>query len=1720
MAGLIQESDQTSDRQFRIEKGGALLPDLLERLQKLYDEGLCRQAYELGNAAVPLEEWRGADAEILAGRILLNMGAVRPSHRHHIRAYRSEPRRIKTQAYYLETFLSLRGPVFAWQEFRRFEKDALADSHSQTDGEGWEYLFTLGARLCGHFRDFDQAEERIKIAERDGSKMPWLLVEKAGLLSMAERWDEAVALLRQALVLRPWYRPAVQHLAQFLHTRNCDEEALALLIEAAARIESLPVLSQLAGLQMDLEKYADAIATLDRVREFSPVLDRAFQKWLAAQQCRAHCALGNYSEAEAAARRLEDKYHLALAARLQGRETPLRRVQLNVPFVQQFRMTCVPATLTMLRRFWQMEADHVELAEALCYDGTPSHRARRWAESHGMLAREFTLNWDIALLLLERKIPFAVFTTEATNAHVQVVAGYDELRRTFIIRNPAFPQIQEVDADQFLSQYAATGPACMVLVPAGSERLLEGLAFADSDLYDRLRPVQEALEAHRRPEAENVLAQMQLASPNHRLTLTASRALFSYDTNLPALLDCFDQLLRQFPEDGNLLFARLGCLREIGRREDRLEFLRKICDRKEADPVFRQQLAHELMSDARQDSSAERQLKKALRAQAINTFTQTTLANLYWNQRRFEEALELYRFTACADDKKEYLARSYFAAATACRKSEEALGFLRHRSRQSLGKSAAPFLTWLTSLRQLGRSAEALKLLEDAVKDFPELGELWLNAADTYARQSDFEKASQCLAKAKGKVPPQALLRATADLARFQADLKSALALWREALQTEPLSLPIHRSVVWVLAESEGTDAALQHLAEVCERFPHHYQLHQLWCEWARKAGPEAGERIVRKFAQAHPADAWVRRELGLVLAEAARYDEALVEAEEGLRLAPLQAVGHTTRAYVKIGLGHVAEAQADYRESIRLSVDYAAAIHGLINSGATVTERRESLAFVEQELIRQVVFGEGLRAFRDAARLNLEPDALLVSLRRALHDRPDLSVAWSVVVGQLAEMLQLEEALKLARQAAEQFPLLEQTWLDLAMVQRLRLDIKGEREALEQAMRVSPTDSVAPRMLAQHYDRLGEISWAREKFEDACARAPLDAISHGSLALILWRQGMKPAAIERLRHAIKIEPGYFWGWQTLRQWASATGQPQLAEELAKTMVLQRPGEIRSLLVLARIQVDGKRLAEGLQAVNQALQRSPRNANVHELRAEILAALGRNEEADRACEPEILGPRPPAKLRSCRARIEARRGNLVSAIDRMKEVLRENPGYTAGWQDLADWHWQHQQFDEAIAAVTNIRRLDPLSPIPLGYLASMKLQRKDRAAAREDLALALKLDPAYEFASLNLFELQLGDTDINGAKATLELIQRYAGPEKAKACEIKWRTRSLQISAKKPVKNESRLVPSAELDSAFAQLKELCLSKQADSANLDLAINALLDAGHKKRVEQTLATAMLISDCNPAVGTWWMQRRIARGKWFIPAPIRRLCGKSEAARNAVAHLIGALSKQKRLEGRVIVAVRLADTAVKFVTRQFRGLMLAWLAWQHRDWLRADNKGWATMGYALVTLRRFTFACRWLRDWRTRQQLQMWMLFNLALALRARKQWSEVREVLQFALALPERDHTFPKLRLLLALELAVTGKTGEAYAHFRELSPGDWKAAFEVQYHFAHGLITVQQAPADLKKRVFKTEFSAIRKVMTKYRRSTFGADYRRCVARMATDAGQKWRLPFLFIGL
>ena len=110
--------------------------------------------------------------------------------------------------------------------------------------------------------------------------------------------------------------------------------------------------------------------------------------------------LGRREEAARLAANLKDDFHQEFARKLAGPPEAPERVHLDVSFVRQHFKTCAPATLAALGRYWQLPAEHLKLAEAMCYDGTPSWQQREWAENNGWFVREFRVTYQSAVELL------------------------------------------------------------------------------------------------------------------------------------------------------------------------------------------------------------------------------------------------------------------------------------------------------------------------------------------------------------------------------------------------------------------------------------------------------------------------------------------------------------------------------------------------------------------------------------------------------------------------------------------------------------------------------------------------------------------------------------------------------------------------------------------------------------------------------------------------------------------------------------------------------------------------------------------------------------------------------------------------------------------------------------------------------------------------------------------------------------------------------------------------------------------------------------------------------------------------------------------------------------------------------------------------------------------------------------------------------------------------
>ncbi len=579
--------------------------------------------------------------------------------------------------------------------------------------------------------------------------------------------------------------------------------------------------------------------------------------------------LGDVPAAIRHAKQAGREFFTIIAARLEdAARASARSVMLPVGFVRQHHVTCVPATLSAISRFWSQPADHLQVAEEICYNGTTAYHERQWAERHGWVAREFTVTEPSAATLLDRGVPFTFTTIHPANAHLQAVIGYDGRRGTLWIRDPFWRNAQEAIGDKLLEQYRAYGPRGMALVPEGERARLDGLDLPDAAQWDRLHDMDGALVRHCREEAAAICAELSAAADGCRLGWEARRRMACYDANPAQRLAAVEQLLQSAPQDPCLQLERLACLRDLARRDERLAIYQEICGKRDVHPVFLQQYAQELRADARRRGEAVALLRRAVRRAPLEPGGYYILAHLLWDQRQFDEALELYRFATCLNDKEEEFAKSYFIAAQWFKRTEEAFDFLQGRFERFGAKSSLPARTLTNAYLAWNRTAEAMATVEEAMRLRPEDGQLQLFAADTLLSCSmeNMPRALELLEKARGASPRVQWLRTAARLATVDARPADALTLWQELLEIQPLATDAHEAAARLLAETRGKAAALAHLAAAADRFPHYQPLQRLRVQEVRDQPAEVREPVLRRAIAAIPHDAWLHRELAFFL--------------------------------------------------------------------------------------------------------------------------------------------------------------------------------------------------------------------------------------------------------------------------------------------------------------------------------------------------------------------------------------------------------------------------------------------------------------------------------------------------------------------------------------------------------------------------------------------------------------------------------------------------------------------------------------------------------------------------------------------------------------------------------------------------------------------------------------------------------------------------------------
>ncbi len=1440
-----------------------LAPADLSRIRDFYSQGYYRRAYDAAVAIGPLREWNGTPARLIGGRLAIQLGAPTLGRRMHLLAFRATPAHPEAIYYHARYRMERFGPLSTWEFMRKHPDWSEASPELQAD---W---LALSAFIAGRLRDFDRAERWLNRAITIAPAHPWPHIERSSVYELADRLEDALAAARRSLELHPLFRPGVQSTAHLLTRFGRDREALDFLTNAEAKLESGLVTAQLAALQNDLGHHADARRTLERYAELSPLMEEETAKWLAARRTDTSYFLGEYTTAAEHARTVKDPFYDEFALRLEKR-TEIRDQKSDIPAAEssltsdlcsltsdrkvlplELAGNPTPSVYELLSRFWGSTLPSPGLEVPPPFDGLPDAVERNRAEQAGWACREFTLSLAAAVELIGRGVPFIITLVEAGFSQPRLGVGVDAVRGSIFLGDGMERRPVETPASGLVERFGPFGPRCLAVVPPEQKAKLDSLTLPEVTEREALYAVHKPLLTHDRVAAVAAFERMKEAFLGHKFTTFAELVLARYDSHPLKLLAVYDKLLALFPHEATWVMSKAAVLRELNRMPERVALLEAEGSSLKADPLLMQSQAQALLPLPQRQAEAAWLLRRSVRHRPAAAAGYYLLATQWWEEQRFDDAAELYRFACTLDDREDQFAEAYFRAARATEQVPAALGLFQQKAGRAAIPAPAATRALFHALMDRDEPAQAQAALDQAIRKLQEagdkgtssdaskmrpehaaLGDLLLFRAECHAAAGRLTEADADLSAARTLVPPVGWHKAAARVCRTKPDLASSAAHFLEVVKLDPLSAEAHRTLTGLLASTDGRAAARTHLGQACQKFPHHHPLLKLRAEFLSGDPDADADRAILDMIDECPEDAWALRQRALVLADHKRLDEALANVKTAGVIEPEHPWYYAVLAQVQKRADKTDEALASIRTSLHANVDQEPMITEFVQLSRGRTEKRAAIAFIADELRRQPHTGDGLIAFVDQARqVYTDPDdhgELLATLEQILDDRPDLWHAWSVVIQQMAGLMRLEEAHSLALEGTARFPLLAKLWLDLAQVCQALGNSEGRIDALRQAVAVAPGWSVAARELAEALDDAGEQEEAVRVLERAAARSPLDPFGHGFLAERLWDAGHSREALDRAKTAVRHEPGYDWAWHAVQLWSERLEVPDEPADLVRELTRDRAGDPRVWLRLARMLHHPRHNDEVLAALDKATALDPKNVDAHDLKAERLAEMGKYEAALAAAQPPELASDIsglPFVLQGRVAWVEARRGNYAAAIPPMQALVAVDPTYLWGWHQLAEWYNETGRAQNYLEAASELVRLQPGHPVAMMMRGEAKLQTGDRDSGKADLREALKTSPGYSHAAAVLFDACLADDELREARQTLAVLQEHAaGPEVA-------------------VKQIQLAVRTDDEEGAVRAFGEVCEGPGQSPYPVQSALNELKEAGWEERAYRVMREA-------------------------------------------------------------------------------------------------------------------------------------------------------------------------------------------------------------------------------------------------------------------------------------
>jgi putative PEP-CTERM system TPR-repeat lipoprotein len=422
--------------------------------------------------------------------------------------------------------------------------------------------------------------------------------------------------------------------------------------------------------------------------------------------------------------------------------------------------------------------------------------------------------------------------------------------------------------------------------------------------------------------------------------------------------------------------------------------------------------------------------------------------------------------------------------------------------------------------------------------------------------------------------------------------------------------------------------------------------------------------------------------------------------------------------------------------------------------------------------------------------------DKVLQEINPENGDSDDLHVDILVLQGQAYLATgKLAMAGEQFSRALELQPTAAEALLGKARITYLKQDTAGAAELIEQALSSEPDNADAWTLKGDLLRKAGQQQDALAAFQKAIAVEPDNMMPHVGRATVLLVLGEPEQANVEIDGLLKNYPGLYLAHYLKALLLYQQQQLGPAQESVQRALKQAPGHLPSHLLAGTIAYQQGDLNQAEQQLRIYLAGEPGNKQATKLLAATLLKLKQPDKAIEVLEPGVSSALQDAQYLSLLGSAHLYQGDAVKALEYLERAAVIAPD-VAGiraqlaigqlaqgdveqgiselqsavdlGQDLVQAdvllvmvYLQHKDFDLALTVTDTLVKKMPGSPVPLNLKGAALLGKEDRAAAKQAFEAALKLQPEFLPAHLNLAQLDLMDGNTVAAEAHYRKVLSY-----------------------------------------------------------------------------------------------------------------------------------------------------------------------------------------------------------------------------------------------------------------------------------------------------------------------------------------------------------------------